>query len=1175
MPARQPPRFKETVIDTHVRSQTEHRVERLSQLYRAQSLINDAVARATDFTRLCEQVCRIGVEVGGIACVLVRLYDEKSDMLLPVAFHGPDAGLAGRRELPADDSKGVSALAFSTGEPVIVDDLLGSPFTRHVASEIAARLNINSAAAFPLLADGHPIGTFAMFAAGTGFFDADMSTLLAQTAALLAFSHGKLTADASRTEIERRHRELVERSPTAIRVIQDGRIVMINRAGLDQTGYASFEEIGESALSDFIHPDQRQLVATLVADLTAGKGDGYTQEYLSRHRDGHYYPVEVTARPFEFEGRPAVIGYVVDLTARKAYEQRIVRLAALNASLSKINNAVARVTDFDSLASAACKIAVEEGGFISAIIRVVDADMQELVQIADFGARDGFLGRSNIRVDDTQGTTTRAFHSKQPVLIRDLATDPITRHAADDGRRLGIRSGAAFPLITDGVAFGTMTVWARDTSYVADENLNLLQQMADSVAFARSKLKADAALVERERDLILAQRAARVGSVIINLKTGHWTTTAVGCGILGFDGVAWRPLSAFEQMLEPSTRAATLASMRANIASGKPSSQDYDVLLPSDGKRRWIRVVTDTEFAPDGAALRRIGTLQDVTEEIESKGRIERLSHLYGALSKTNEAVVRIDHYQDLAQKICQIVVDEGRLVSAAIRLYRAESQALVEVASHGPRTGSLGRPAVPVNDSQGVAVHAFRHGSRIVVTNLEEHPSTRHSLDDFRAHGIVSVAAFPLRVDGAPIGTMTLFGNRPEVFDDQMCTLIEEIANSAAFAYAKLANQRTLAETERRYRSLVEASLNSIMLLDGETIQYANPATATMLGCDDIAEVIGSSALALTIPEHQANTRANIARMMGSPDETLDRKLLKLRHRDGRIVDTYATAASINFDGRTLIQLELRDVTRERKALADAKMLAETLEARVEDRTRELSLSNLGLEAANRDLESFSYSVAHDLRAPLRSIVGFSSLLDEDLAGGQFEEVASHAKRISASALRMNDLIDGLLAVARVTHGALADAPVDFDAMAHAAARESKPDAAARITIDPLPAVRGDAASLRQVWANLISNAVKYSAKRSQPQIGVGCKTSPTEVVFYVSDNGAGFAQAHVNKLFGVFQRLHTTEEFEGTGVGLTVVRRIVERHGGRVWAEGAPDAGATFYFSLPVARLVTPAAG
>jgi light-regulated signal transduction histidine kinase (bacteriophytochrome) len=314
---------------------------------------------------------------------------------------------------------------------------------------------------------------------------------------------------------------------------------------------------------------------------------------------------------------------------------------------------------------------------------------------------------------------------------------------------------------------------------------------------------------------------------------------------------------------------------------------------------------------------------------------------------------------------------------------------------------------------------------------------------------------------------------------------------------------------------------------------------------------------------------------MMGSAVETLDRKLLKLVHRSGRIIDTYATAASINFDGRTLIQLELRDVTRERKALANAKMLAETLEARVEERTRELRLANHDLEAANRDLESFSYSVAHDLRAPLRSIVGFSALLGEDLADGQFEEATRHARRMSASALRMNELIDGLLAVARVTHGALADAPVDFNAMARVAAREAEPGATAHITIGPLPTVRGDAASLRQVWTNLISNAVKYSAKRPQPEIAIGCESGETAIVFYVRDNGAGFEPKHAGKLFGVFQRLHTEKEFDGTGVGLAVVRRVVERHGGSIWAEGAPDAGATFYFSLPVTRLVEPAAG
>jgi light-regulated signal transduction histidine kinase (bacteriophytochrome) len=201
--------------------------------------------------------------------------------------------------------------------------------------------------------------------------------------------------------------------------------------------------------------------------------------------------------------------------------------------------------------------------------------------------------------------------------------------------------------------------------------------------------------------------------------------------------------------------------------------------------------------------------------------------------------------------------------------------------------------------------------------------------------------------------------------------------------------------------------------------------------------------------------------------------------------------------------------------------------------------------------------------------MIGFAQLLDNDIAAGAMQDVVTHANRISLNASRMNALIDGLLAVSRVTHGALANARVDFAAMVADVLREAQVPAGTSVEVTALPQVHGDAATLRQVWTNLISNALKYSARRAHPEIHIGGERHGAEFEFRVRDNGAGFDPLYASRLFGVFQRLHSARDFEGTGVGLAIVRRIVERHGGRVWAEGRPDAGATFCFTLPVSRV------
>jgi PAS domain S-box-containing protein len=253
------------------------------------------------------------------------------------------------------------------------------------------------------------------------------------------------------------------------------------------------------------------------------------------------------------------------------------------------------------------------------------------------------------------------------------------------------------------------------------------------------------------------------------------------------------------------------------------------------------------------------------------------------------------------------------------------------------------------------------------------------------------------------------------------------------------------------------------------------------------------------------------------------------------------------------------RDITAQKATESHIRSLNDQLGQRVSE-----------LDALTQELEAFSYSVSHDLRAPLRHVTGFASLLQRSAADRLKDTETRHLQTIVDAAARMGRLIDDLLAFSRMGRAALDPQRVSLDALVHDAVQETQASAADRAiawTIHPLPEVTGDPAMLRLVLVNLLSNAVKYSGGRAQPEVEVGVgAAAPGETVVYVRDNGAGFDMNYVHKLFGVFQRLHSSDEFEGTGIGLANVRRIVHRHGGRAWAEGVVDGGATFFFSLPV---------
>jgi len=226
-------------------------------------------------------------------------------------------------------------------------------------------------------------------------------------------------------------------------------------------------------------------------------------------------------------------------------------------------------------------------------------------------------------------------------------------------------------------------------------------------------------------------------------------------------------------------------------------------------------------------------------------------------------------------------------------------------------------------------------------------------------------------------------------------------------------------------------------------------------------------------------------------------------------------------------------------------------------------------LEEANQDLESFAYSVSHDLRTPLRAIEGFSGMVLKRYAGKLDDEGRRLLNVIRDNTQRMSQLISDILAFSRMGRLGMSTAEVNMDGMAHEVFEELRPSAAGRdlsMEISPLPSARGDHAMLRQVWVNLLANAIKFTCRKPAAVVQVGSYAEGGENIYFVKDNGAGFDMQYADKLFGVFQRLHRVEDFDGTGIGLAIVKRIITRHGGRVWAEGEVNAGATFYFALPL---------
>lgn len=749
------------------------------------------------------------------------------------------------------------------------------------------------------------------------------------------------------------------------------------------------------------------------------------------------------------------------------------------------------------------RLAAEICGAPIALLTVLDEDRQ------------WFKSRFGTELTETPldvSFCVHALHKRDLLIVQDATKDARFLASSLVTGELNIRFYAGAPLMSpEGVVLGTLCVLDRVPRTLTASQAEGLQVLSRQVMAQLDLGRQARELAASESRTQLLVESSGIGLWSLDIVTNELSHSNECKRQLGFgpDDLSGG-VDEWVSRLHPEDRDSTLAALK-DFVEGRSATYDLEIRLRhKDGLWRWILDRGSLMRPPSGTPLRMTGCHIDITDHKCAEVASLRLAAI---VESSDDAIIGKD---------LNNIITSWNKGAEKVFGYRANEM-----------VGASIMRIVPPDQQE----HESQFLAKTMRCEPIEHLETKRQTREGRLID-VSIVTSPIKdTEGRLIGISKVMRDITE----------------------KRETDRFLLASELRYRRLFESAQDGILILDAETgiVDDVNPALMTLLGCSH-EQLMGKSAWELGFFKDVVANENKFAELREK--EYVRYENMPLETASGLRIDVEFISNVYLVNGAKVIQCNIRDVTARKRAEEAVKQLNADLEQRVMERTSEL-------ENANKELESFSFSVSHDLRAPLRAVDGFSQALLDDFGPQLPAEALRYVLTIREGARRMGKLIDDLLTFSRLGRAPLEKENVNTGNLVLSALSELKSQQEGRninLLIGDLPPCNGDPSLLKQVWLNLLSNALKYTRKLDAVVVEIGCNATAESDVFFVRDNGTGFDMRYAGKLFGVFQRLHRAEDFEGTGVGLAIVQQIITRHGGRVWADAAPDRGATFYFTL-----------